>query len=79
MLMNAPRALCALIAGEIIVHETIKYILSEDNKLCKIVKENGLNVMQDTGMTLENFIKMCRSIPSKSLTDSIKKNSRLTY
>ena len=77
MLMNPPKALFALIAGETITHDGIKYMLSRDNKLCKIVKDEGLDVMQDTQMTLEAFIKLCRSISSKTLTDTIKKSSRL--
>lgn len=75
--MNSPKALCALIAGEVITFNNIKYILSKDNKLCMLVKEDGLDFMQDTQMTLEAFINLCGSVSSKSLTNTIKKKSRL--
>ena len=67
MTNNAEIALQALINGNIIVHDNQKYVLSDDYRVCKIQKENNLEKLVATDISLERFIKMSQEIPRETL------------
>ena len=68
MKSNAELALHVLLQGKIITHKGQQYMLSEGFNICRVVKnESNLSCLEETPMTLTEFIKLSHEISRESL------------